>query len=1036
MRSPQGSAAYRSTHTALVRAVAQPDIELPPWPDLTEPRADLVPAWVAWLRQVWAIDTVADAVSQASPVLTEQVGKLCADNALTTRETRRVIQAVARYAQRLLGRPTPFGLLAGVAPAVFGSRLPSRWGTSHQAVARAGAAWITNVITHLETCPQVVTKLAVVANNTMTVRDDRLVIPYQPQARPQGGPTAAEVSLRYSAPVRTAVAAAHSPIRVEVLSSQVHAAFPNASATTVTSTVTQLITLGALITNLHAPSTEPDALGYLLLQLDEVGASTVPVVADIVRVLREAHLGLHRHNSAQSEEARAARRQVTSQMRGLALSTHEPLAVDLRLDASVTLPDQVAREVERAALVLTRLSAHPYGTTAWKAYHQRFYERYGLGSLVPLRDVVDPDSGLGFPDGYPGAAPAEPRPPMSRRDEALLAIAQRAALDGTDEVVLDDALIAQMELGPQRLRLPPHLEASIRVQAADEVALARGDFRIEVVGVSRAAGGLAGRFLSVLRSTDAGRIAAGLTDLPAGDRDTVPVQLSFSPLDPATAHVARAVQILPTVISLAEHRRPSRSVLTVDDLAVGCDGRRMFLAVPERGHRVEAVGMHALNLRIHTPPLARFIVEVGRAQCAQVTAFNWGAAARAQVPFLPRLRYGRTILAPATWRLQATELPDRNHPWYAWDDALDRWRIRHRLPRLVHLVEADRRLPLDLDESAHRVLLRTHLLSAPRAILAEAPTAESLGWCGGRAHEVIVALHASEPPPWPPLPPPTPARVITRDQGQTPAASRILLAKLYGDIRRQDLLLTEHLPRLLAEWDVPPDWWFLRFRDPDQHLRLRIVLPDVSAFGPAAQRVSVWADDLRLRGLLREVQYATSYPETGRWGSGPAMRAAEAVFIADSHAVVTHLRQPARPSRQALVAAHTAAIAIAYAGGLDAGMRWLIDHVPAAAPHPIARPVFREAVRLAHPGDDWAALRELDGGTAIVDGWKTRDVALAAYRTHLPGPHTEGVDVDDVLGSLLHAHFIRAVGIDFDDEDQCRYLARAAALAYFARSSS
>ena len=303
----------------------------------------------------------------------------------------------------------------------------------------------------------------------------------------------------------------------------------------------------------------------------------------------------------------------------------------------------------------------------------------------------------------------------------LLSVAQRAALDGATEVVLDDALIAQLDLCPQRLRLPPHLEACVRVQAAHEEDLTHGRFTVEVTSVSRAAGGLTGRFLSVLRPTDAGRFVASLADLPASDRATKPAQVSFPPLDPATAHVARAVQVLPTVISLAEHRWPSRSVLTIDDLAVGCDGRRMYLAVPDRSHRIEAVGMPALNLRTHTPPLARFLIELGRAQCAQVTAFDWGAAARAKLPFLPRVRYGRAILAPATWRLEAAELPDRHQPWYAWDDAFDEWRARRRMPCLVHLVEADRRLPLDLDESAHRVLLRTHLLTAPRAVLVEAP---------------------------------------------------------------------------------------------------------------------------------------------------------------------------------------------------------------------------------------------------------------------------------------------------------------------------
>ncbi|MGW0239878.1 lantibiotic dehydratase [Micromonospora chalcea] len=1030
------SAAYRSMDAALVRAVAHPAVELPPWPDLTEPRPDLVPSWVSWLRQVWAIDAVAEAVALSSPVLAEQVGKLCAGEAGSVRETRRAVHAVTRYVQRLLGRPTPFGLLAGVAPAVFGSRAPSRWGSAHQAIARASAGWLTDLIDHLERSPGLLPRLAVVANSTLTVRDDRLIVPYQPHPGVDGQLGAAEVSLRHSAPVRAAITAARSPVRLEVLAAQLRGAFPQASAAVIMAMLTQLIAHRVLITSLHAPSTEPDALAYLLRQLDEAGVESGTPVASVVTALRDIHAELQQHNTAQLDNAPAARRLVASRMRSLAISTHEPLAVDLRLDASVTLPDQVAKEVERAALVLTRLSACPYGTAAWRAYHQRFYERYGIGSLVPVREVVDPDSGIGLPDGYPGSPVPEPRSPMSHRDETLLNLAQRAALDGATEVVLDEGLIAQLELGPQRLRLPPHLEACIRVQVADEKDLARGRFTIEVTSVSRAAGGLTGRFLSVLRPSDAGRWAAGFADLPAGDRDTVPAQVSFPPLDPGTAHVARAVQVLPTVISLAEHRWPSRSVLTIDDLAVGCDGRRMYLAVPDGGHRIEAVGMHALNLRTHTPPLARFLIELGRAQCAQVTAFDWGAAARAKLPFLPRVRYGRAILAPATWRLQAAELPDRQQPWYAWDDAFDEWRARRRLPRLVHLVEADRRLPLDLDESAHRVLLRSHLLTSPRAVLVEAPSPEGLEWCGGRPHEVIVALRATEPPPWPPLPTPAPARVIGRDQGQTPAASRILLAKLYGDIRRQDLLLAEHLPRLLAEWDTPPDWWFLRFRDPDQHLRLRVALPDASSFGPAAERVSMWADDLRQRGLLREIQYATSYPETGRWGSGPAMQAAEAVFIADSHAVLTQLRQSVRPSRQALVAAQIAAIAVAHTGSVEAGMRWLVDRVPAAAPQPAPRPLFQEAVRLAHPGGDWAALRAAPGGMAIVDAWKNRDASLAAYRTHLPGPHTAGIDTDDVLGSLMHAHYIRAVGIDFDDEDQCRYLARVAALAYFARSRS
>ena len=161
------------------------------------------------------------------------------------------------------------------------------------------------------------------------------------------------------------------------------------------------------------------------------------------------------------------------------------------------------------------------------------------------------------------------------------------------------------------------------------------------------------------------------------------------------------------MISLQEHRAPAEDVLIPADLTVGCDGRRVYLAAPERGRRIEAVGMHALNLRTHTPPLVRFLTELSRAQCAQVTVFDWGAAAA--MPFLPRLRYGRTVLAPTRWRLEAPELPGRARPGAEWDTALTAWRTRRRLSRHVYLVEDDRHLFLDLDQAGHRTLLRHHL---------------------------------------------------------------------------------------------------------------------------------------------------------------------------------------------------------------------------------------------------------------------------------------------------------------------------------------
>ncbi|MFE3328996.1 lantibiotic dehydratase [Streptomyces sp. NPDC059176] len=1013
------SPAFRSGRTALVRAVTSPTPPLLPWPDLADRSPGASAGHLPWLRAVRDTET-GKALWHASPALARRVDDVLAAGQPRPRDVRRAVLSVARYLLRAHGRPTPFGYFAGVTTAALDSPPRANWGTEHLPVARASAEWLEQIIAQLEAVPELLERLPVVTNTTLAKRGDRLVVPYQAATRADRL-HAVEASVRLTGPVEAVLTATQSPTSVGNVTAKVLAEFPEAGTTTVDGFVRELLRVRVLISSLHAPSTETDALGYLLAELAAVGADVLPAVSESVAELRAVHADLQHVDRHESAGAR---------MRSLApgLRRH-PVAVDTRLNATVVLPAAVAQEAERAALLLARVSPTPFGTEAWKAYHMRFYERFGIGSMVPLLDVVA-DSGIGYPDGYPGSAPAEHRPRLTDRDRLLLRLAQQAALDGRREVVLDETTIDALTVGSEPVRLPPHLEIGFRLRAPVAGALDQGNFGLEVVSVSRGAGVGSGRFLAVLDPAPREALTHDLKRLPTADPDTVAMQLSFPPLLPESAHVTRTPRVLPTVISLAEHRRPGDDVLTVADLTVGCDGRRMYLAAPSRGHRVEAVGMHALNLQTHTPPLARFLTELSRAQCAQVTVFDWGAAS--QLPYLPRLRSGRIILAPARWRLEADELPAAERPWKDWNAAFGTWRAARQLPLAVHVGDGDRLLPLDLTVPAHRALLRAELDRAKVVTITEAPPATELGWCGGRAHEIVVPLKATRPPAWPRLPKPTAARTVPRDLVHTPAAAPVLLASLYGDIRRQDTLLGEYLPDLLDRLGAPP-WWFVRFRDPDQHLRLRFALPTPDTFAVAARTVSLWSDELRRAGLLADLRYVTSYPEMGRWGKGAAWAAAEEVFRADSRAVLAQLTQTPRPSRRALVAAHTVAIAIAYLGDTAKAMAWLIDHIPSVAPASVARPEFTEAVRLADPSHYFAALRSAPGGAAIVEAWRDRTKALTAYRRHLPGPDTQGIDADDVLTSLLHVHFVRAVAVDFPEEAVCLYLTRAAALAWTAR---
>jgi hypothetical protein len=150
------------------------------------------------------------------------------------------------------------------------------------------------------------------------------------------------------------------------------------------------------------------------------------------------------------------------------VSAERPLTVDLRLDCGVVLPHAVVREAESTAAALVRLTPNPLGSPAWQDYHSKFLDRYGLRSLVPIGELLNVESGLSFPVGYRGSrVRPPPRLGLSKRDAALLALAQNAALQQHTEIVLDDKMIADLEVGETTTTwAQPHTELRFRVHAS------------------------------------------------------------------------------------------------------------------------------------------------------------------------------------------------------------------------------------------------------------------------------------------------------------------------------------------------------------------------------------------------------------------------------------------------------------------------------------------------------------------------------------------------------------------------------------------
>ncbi|WP_460399862.1 lantibiotic dehydratase [Actinophytocola sediminis] len=1010
----------------MARASTDPgDLELPDTLDLdTEGALD---EGRTWLEHLWRRTEIRTALRVASTALSHHVDAIVAGDRVDVSQLRRVLITTFSYLRRWQRRATPFGLFAGVAAASAGSPPSAQLSEEHKVVARADARWLGEIIDSLERHPELLLRLPIVLNDAGFLRGDRFVVPARPDERQPHRGAALDASVRHTNAVAVALAGAAKPVLVADLAERVGQRFPDAGPDKVRRLLADLVASRALITSLRAPMTAFDPLAHLVAELDAVGADDLPDLADVVHQLGAIHEELCSLRTwAFPSDYSLVLENVADRMRTVRDAPGRVLAVDLAVAGRVTIPEAVLHEAEVAASALLRLTPFPFGDPAWKDFHTRFLDRYGVGAVVAMRDVVA-DSGLGYPAGFLGAARPRTAHLLTERDVTLQALIQEAIIEGRTEVTLTERTIGDLRAGDHtKLVPPPRVELAFQLFAASVDALEHGQFQLWLTGAPMHANSMAGRFAYLLPDEDQRRLAATYT--PA-DENTIAAQLSFPPRREHNENITRAPRLLPFVIPLGEHQSDDETVIPLDDLAVTADTTRMSLVRISTGELVQPHSLHALETTTQTPPLVRFLAEVASARCGAFGPIGFGAAH--DLPFHPRIRYGRVVLSAARWLVKSTDLPSGPAATPLWDDALSTWCERWSVPSNVVLCESDLRLPINLGDRRDRTLLRTRMQRDRTGMveLRESGPDDGRAWAGGRTCELVIPLTAvpsttTQLRPWN-----APLRTVARTDALLPGTSPLVRAHLHGHPLRFDDILNE-LPRLFSDADVPVvRWWFWRHHDParpdsDQHVVLCLRLRTAEDFGTIVVRLSEWAAHLRSTGLLADLGFAAHRPPLGVFGHGTeAQDAAEQMLATDSAAAIAQLWWATRSGTptQAIAAASLADLAASLFASQEAGLRGLLDLLPQEQGK--VDPDLSVATLGLVDADGLVGLQKRHDGQIVTRVWDQRRAALAAYRDRF----LRDRDGRLVLRTLLHEHHLRAVSVDAGVEKVTNRLARAVA---------
>jgi lantibiotic biosynthesis protein len=482
---------------------------------------------------------------------------------------------------------------------------------------------------------------------------------------------------------------------------------------------------------------------------------------------------------------------------------------------------------------------------------------------------------------------------------------------------------------------------------------------------------------------------------------------------------------------------PLERAIPLSELAVSVRNGRFRLRWRKSGAELMVRAGHMLT-NFHAPQVCRFLDDIVEDGIAQLSGFDWGPAF--SYPFLPRIVYERCILSPARWRIDlALRDAELGANQSEFPEKLARFRNSWKVPRHIYLAIGDNRLLLDLDVPDQAEALRVELAklrSAASIVLHEALPGPEHAWIKGpegrHVAELVVPLVLRPFMKEPVAQPADEGQASNTDVTAASAVNRLrppgsdwLFVKLYCPAVLEEELLTGPVRDFCHEMSrtrFTDGWFFVRYADPDPHIRLRFRGDPNRLLTELLPEICAWGGELINEGMCQRFAFDTYDREIERYGGAAGMAAVEAIFTADSPAVVDLLAVLRKASDLDRVTLAVASIDdLLSAIGLDGTQRhgWYKGRVK--APH-LSGQDFRErksVLRSLFGNANGIATVEHGAEIGRIFAERRHSLASIAERfAMLTDRGSVGKNRDVILQSVVHMHCNRLAGADRGIEER------------------
>jgi thiopeptide-type bacteriocin biosynthesis protein len=853
------------------------------------------------LRGIATRPEVREALFVAAPDLEERLDVWL--NSPDSEAGQKMERALVRYFQRMAGRATPFGLFAGCSVGALGeeSRLVLADRGRYRRHTRLDMDYLVLLTDALASQPELQRALTFGVNSCLYRAQGRFC--YCEVRRNGKGWTHHQVALEAADYLEATLTRAGAGATTPGLAAALLEDDPEALREEAEEYLASLIDNQVLVSELRPAVTGPEPMHALAGRLRGRGA-----VAAADR-LEQARQELEALDTSSLGIEPARYRHIAGLLGSLPgeITLGRLFQVDMIKPAvAASLGPAVLEVIERGIGLLHRLGRRPREDPLAR-FREAFVRRYE-NREVAFVEALDEDTGVGFDtlsgetkdassllDGLTFPKVAEEKVAWGRRETLLLRKLSEALATGAGQITLE-ARDAEEMAEAHSLPLPDAFAVIATVAASSEAALAGGDFQVLLGGLSGPSGArLLGRFCHAdaqlhqfveqhVRAEEAlqpDAVFAEIVHLPEGRLGNV---------------LARPILRAHEIPYLGSASVPLGRQIPVTDLRVSVVGAQIILRSARLGQRVIPRLTSAHNY-LMSQGIYRFLCALQSQGTSGELGWDWGPLRGA--PFLPRIVSGRLVLSRASWRATQDELKPLGQARGASRfRAVQNWRAARLLPRWICVADGDNELPMDLN-NAMAVDTFIELVKAREqlALVELFPGPDQLWACGpeGRfVHELVVPFvretktprHLEKKKAALSL---SPCLGVSASERRFPPGSEWLYAKLYSGPATLDQVLREAIKPVVesAQRSGAVDrWFFIRYGDPDWHLRLRFHGKPARLHEEVLPALQAAAAPLLDDGRLWRIQFDTYEREVERYGGEAGIVVAERLFHADSEAVL------------------------------------------------------------------------------------------------------------------------------------------------------